>query len=409
MIHAYDAIIVGAGPAGSIAAILLAQAGWSVALIEKQSFPRRKVCGECISAPNLVLLEQLGMAEAFGNLAGEDLRQVALMLGRKTVTADLPPLPGRYPWGRALPREHLDSLLLEKAAQAGADVLQPWRVKSVSGSLGHYACKIVPVSPQQAGEARKLTSPIVIAACGSWERQAFMQEGKASHRPDDLFAFKANFRNSQLSPGLLPVLAFAGGYGGMVLCGDDAMTLACCIRRDVLQACRTRFHRRTAAESVEAYLRASCAGVEQALRQAERQGSWLGVGPLRPGIRLYKTQHEFFLIGNAAAEAHPIIGEGISMAMQSAWLLCEQLLAQGRTQPAAGWRQARKAYIHAWRKNFSMRLRLATVFAHLAMRPRVGAALLPLLQRWPGAITRSASLSGKTRPLMHHQLQGEMP
>src|SRR5262245_14089568 len=51
-----DALIVGAGPAGSAAALLLARAGWSVALIEKAEFPRRKVCGEFISATSLPLL-----------------------------------------------------------------------------------------------------------------------------------------------------------------------------------------------------------------------------------------------------------------------------------------------------------------------------------------------------------------
>jgi 2-polyprenyl-6-methoxyphenol hydroxylase-like FAD-dependent oxidoreductase len=407
-----DAIIIGAGPAGSTAAILLAQAGWSVALVEKQTFPRRKVCGECIAAPNLPLLERLGITEAFDGLTGEDLRQVALMLGKKTITADLPALSdSRYAWGRAIGREHLDSLLLEKAAAAGARILQPWTVKSISGSLGHYVCEIASASVYVPDEVRRLVSPIVIAACGSWERQSFMHEEKPSHRPGDLFAFKANFHNSRLQPGLLPVLAFAGGYGGMVLCGDNVMTLACCIRRDALQDCRLRFSRRTAAESVEAYLRASCAGVEQALEQAERQGSWLSVGPLQPGIRLHKAQHEFFLIGNAAAEAHPIIGEGISMAMQSAWLLCDKLIAQGKgkTQSAAAWRQTRKTYIHAWRRNFTLRLRLAAMFAHLAMRPRWSAALLPLLQRWPEAITKGAFLSGKARPLLHEQLQREMP
>ena len=50
---AFDAVIVGAGPAGSTAAILLARAGWRVALVERQTFPRRKVCGECIAASNL--------------------------------------------------------------------------------------------------------------------------------------------------------------------------------------------------------------------------------------------------------------------------------------------------------------------------------------------------------------------
>ena len=57
----FDAAIVGAGPAGSASAILLAHAGWSVALIERQAFPRRKVCGECIAASNLPLLHALGV------------------------------------------------------------------------------------------------------------------------------------------------------------------------------------------------------------------------------------------------------------------------------------------------------------------------------------------------------------
>ena len=61
----YDAIVVGAGPAGSTAAILLASAGWSVALIEKQPFPRRKVCGACIGAGNLPLLATLGIGDEF--------------------------------------------------------------------------------------------------------------------------------------------------------------------------------------------------------------------------------------------------------------------------------------------------------------------------------------------------------
>ncbi len=54
----FDAIVVGAGPAGSTVAIQLARAGWSVTLIERQRFPR-KVCGECIAASNLPLLAAL--------------------------------------------------------------------------------------------------------------------------------------------------------------------------------------------------------------------------------------------------------------------------------------------------------------------------------------------------------------
>jgi hypothetical protein len=65
-----DARSSGAGPAGSTAAIILARAGWSVALVEKESFPRRKVCGECLAAGNLPLLDALGVGEAFDRGGG---------------------------------------------------------------------------------------------------------------------------------------------------------------------------------------------------------------------------------------------------------------------------------------------------------------------------------------------------
>ncbi len=57
----YDAIVIGAGPAGSTAAIELARQGRSVAIVEKASFPRRKVCGEFLSATTVPILHHLGI------------------------------------------------------------------------------------------------------------------------------------------------------------------------------------------------------------------------------------------------------------------------------------------------------------------------------------------------------------
>ena len=99
-----DAVVIGAGPAGSAVAILLARAGWSVALVEKDSFPRRKVCGECVAASNLPLLDDLGIGSEFDAAAGPALRRVALMSGEHTIVADLPPpVAGTRQWGRAPP------------------------------------------------------------------------------------------------------------------------------------------------------------------------------------------------------------------------------------------------------------------------------------------------------------------
>src|ERR1700676_2283955 len=110
----YDVIIIGAGPSGSTAAILLALAGWSVALVEKQCFPRRKVCGECIAASNMPLLDALGIGSAFDAVAGAELRTVIFMHGERQFEGDLPAaLHEKHRWGKALGRETLDTLLLE--------------------------------------------------------------------------------------------------------------------------------------------------------------------------------------------------------------------------------------------------------------------------------------------------------
>ena len=64
---------------------------------------------------------------------------------------------------------------------------------------------------------------------------------REQRRASDLFAFKANFRHAAIEPDLLPVLSFAGGYGGMVVADDGVATLAGCIREDRLGRIRRGF------------------------------------------------------------------------------------------------------------------------------------------------------------------------
>lgn len=428
----FDAIVIGAGPAGSSVAILLARAGWAVALVEKQRFPRRKVCGECIAASNLPLLHALGIGSAFDAAAGPELRRVALMVGDVQAVAELPAAsPTTQRWGRALGRETLDTLLLDQARKAGAAVFQPWDVRSLDGSPGRWECGIHEIASFSGpglghpgppalhnGSPRVLKAPVVIAANGSWEvlrsERATRAFGRpARHQPSDLLAFKANYRGSTLADGVLPVIAFEGGYGGMVVGDGGVTTLACCIRADRLAAVRRERPGLSAGEAVESHLRTACRGVRVALDGAVREGAWLAAGPLDPGIRL-ASQDGLFRVGNAAGEAHPIVGEGMSMALQGAWLLCETLLSEtlldgtrwGEKTPLRRapfladptWqRRAMRRYARRWRHSFGLRLALAALFAQAAMRPVVAAAAVRVARRWPTLLTLGARCCGKAR------------
>lgn len=405
-----DALVIGAGPAGASTAILLAQAGWRVMLVEQQIYPRQKVCGECLAAGSLALLDGLGVGRAVTAQAGPELQSVGWMSSSSTIVADFPACTdGPYRYGRALGRDQLDALLLGRARALGVEILQPAKVRAVRRAAARFDCEIetndarFPPNAVPARTSRDIRVSIVIDGHGSWESGPAHSKdepglrARSVRRSSDLFGFKASFYQSTLPRGLLPVLSFTGGYGGMVVAEDDRLTLACCIRRDTLQECRARIPGAPAGVVIEQYLRDSCPGVRDVLDRAKHSGLWLSVGPLRPGIRIGKTQGPF-LVGNAAGEAHPLIGEGINMALQSAFLLTSELLKQPVAAiDASRFREIHRDYGAAWRIAFSNRIRLAAAYAHLAMRPALSGSAAAVLRRWPPLLAEAARWAGKAR------------
>jgi menaquinone-9 beta-reductase len=394
----YQAVIIGGGPAGATAALMLARAGWSVAVVEKASFPRRKVCGEFISATALPFLQELGVAESFLKLAGPEVRRVGLFVNDSLLMSDMPCAEtDGGGWGRALGREHLDTLLLQHAAEAGAIVWQPWTAVALDRERTQYVCRIV---AKHKHDVRTVRSPVVIMAHGSWEPGSLPTQSVRQVRgPSDLFAFKAHFKNAQLPSGLMPLLAFPGGYGGMVHTDGHRLSLSCCIRRKFLDGCRRTRPHQSAAEAVLEHIRSSCRGVREALAGATLDGAWLSVGPIRPVLRP-RHLNGMFLIGNAAGEAHPIIAEGIAMAMHSARLLCGLLI--GRQQEVWAGQELdaiARAYVASWRKNLSSRLYAGSLFANLALTPIGATAAVAVLKRFPGLLTVGAQWAGKVKPV----------
>jgi flavin-dependent dehydrogenase len=263
-----------------------------------------------------------------------------------------------------------------------------------------------------------LRARVVIAAHGAWERGPLptqqldncprggrLDEYASTTRFDEraggsaLLGFKAHFRDARLPPDLMPLLAFPGGYGGLVNTGDGLLSMSCCVRRDALASLRKRWPNQRAGEALRLHIEAACAPVAEVLSRATLDEPWVAAGPLRTGIRSFGSGR-IIAIGNAAAEAHPIVAEGISMAIQSAHLASAALIGH----PAADLTHReldaiRGAYESMWRRNFTTRIHAAALFAHLFMRPVTASIAVRALKLAPPLLTLGACLSGKDSAL----------
>ena len=385
---------MGAGPSGSTAAYLLAKAGWSVAVVEKSVFPRRKVCGEYLSPTNFPLFHHLDFADLFFQNAGPEIQRVGLFADSLILDSKMPRLKNASEeWGRALRREVLDTLLLTQAVKAGVKVYQPWSVVEISKTEETFVSRIKSKENQETSE---IESRIVISAHGSWEIGSLPTQSKRlPSEPSDLIGLKAHFRDTSLAPDLMPMVIFPGGYGGMVTCDNGYVSISCCIRRDYLQLIRNKFSHQSVGEAVEEHIFDSCDGVKNSLLPGRRIGEWLTAGVIRPGVR-ERNISGIFLVGNAAGESHPIIAEGISMGIQSSWLLVKCLI---KRKPAhlteLELKEIYREYDELWLKTFKPRITAADLFAKLAMSKISQKMMSPVMRVFPSILTLGARLSGK--------------
>ncbi|HSL21284.1 MAG TPA: NAD(P)/FAD-dependent oxidoreductase [Vicinamibacterales bacterium] len=164
-----DVLIVGAGPAGCVAAILLAREGVRVRLLDRARFPRRKLCGDTINPGTSAMLRRLGLGRA--------AEQGALRVDGMIVSGSGVVVSGRYPRGvsgLAITRAAFDARLFDAAVQAGAAVEEGAVVTgAVVGEChgGGTAVTGLHVA-RRSGGATPLRARLCIAADGRHSRVA---------------------------------------------------------------------------------------------------------------------------------------------------------------------------------------------------------------------------------------------
>jgi menaquinone-9 beta-reductase len=153
-----DVLIIGAGPAGTAAAITLADAGVSVMLVDKATFPRDKCCGDGLTTGALRILERLGftpdMVPSWQKL---DEAWVRSPSGREV---SLPFPEGRGVYGAVVPRRELDAALVDLAATRGADIRQGHALTSIRTTGQAVEAEVDGIGT--------VTARYVIAADGMW-------------------------------------------------------------------------------------------------------------------------------------------------------------------------------------------------------------------------------------------------
>jgi menaquinone-9 beta-reductase len=164
-----DVLIVGAGPAGAVAGVVLARAGVRVRILDRATFPRDKLCGDTVNPGALARLEQLGLADM---VHARGLRVDGMQVtGERGIAIE-----GRYPdglYGRAIIRRELDSMLLDQAIAAGCE-LDPGvfvRGAIVSDKRGRRLVTGVTVGGRRSEQA--IEARVIIAADGRRSTLAF--------------------------------------------------------------------------------------------------------------------------------------------------------------------------------------------------------------------------------------------
>jgi flavin-dependent dehydrogenase len=388
-----DALVVGAGPAGSIAAIALSRAGARVALLDRATFPRHKLCGDTLNPGALALLRRLQLA---ADVEANGLRIDGMIVtGEGGVRVE-----GRYPegiHGRSISRADLDWWLIQHAIAAGVEFLGGTPVRGLVVDHVHES-RVCGVRISTSSGCEDVRAAVTIAADGRRSR----------------LAFDLGLARYEAWPRRWAVGAYATGVRGMSRCGEmhvragryvgiaplpGGVTNVCLVRPSGPGDRTMRDPITALGEALEAdpSLRVRF----DAARFVDRA---VVLGPLSVArVRDRAVPDGLLLAGDAAGFIDPMTGDGLRFAIQGGELAANaalEALEYGWTGVHARLGAERRRVFGAkWRFNRALR---ALVGAPIAVRAAsLGSRLAPAVVR--ALILRAGDCDLVHRPVDVHE------
>jgi flavin-dependent dehydrogenase len=300
-----DVAIIGGGPAGTAAALEARRQSLSVAVWDRDRFPRDKVCGEFISPEARPLLQSEIPATVVRGAEIREAEFVSAHGGSRTFR-----LPHH---ALGLSRRLLDHALWKAAEAAGAEVHEGATIrkarKTVSCGNEQGAWEI----ESAGGSVRRARSLIV--ACGRW----WAIEGLHSPARQDAFQAPGDWIGTKAHVAGIPrrdrveMYFFRGGYCGLAPVEDGACNLCCLVRRERIRETAAKDMKNFADWLVQV---ARLPALEKRLTGAEQISPVVTTAPVHLARR-QAAQKGVLMVGDASGFLDPFTGEGISMAMHS--------------------------------------------------------------------------------------------